>query len=122
MSNPFQRGCDLGRLILDKRLVQCGVRPVAERTVRNEHVTEARKLIESRDLPGREQLFYLESSVGDDHTDFYIFRHPHLKLIIEYIQEYEGEWDPDFTTWVYGTLFGYSERDIGQFIEAQDQK
>lgn len=108
---------DLTSLLTHKNLVKCGARHVAEFSVCNENVEEARKLIESRDPPGREKIFYLEYPWEENHTNFYIFKHPHLKHIIESLQAHSREWNLDFAIWVNGHLFGYGEKEIGQHIE-----
>ena len=117
--NDYLRGVDLGGLVRDRDLVQRGVRPVSHRTLQVELVEEARLLLERQDSPGMEQIQYLEYPSGETHVDFYIFKFPHLKSVIEYIHKHSGEWNLEFAHWIYGHLFGYGEDEIGRFVKKQ---
>lgn len=98
---------DIGRVSVHNLLIKLGVRSAAEITVHNEYAEEIRQEIEE------EGLLFRAGPWGEHHTEFMIFREPHVGDIIERIEAAE---DGALRAWCWGKLFGYSEADVGEYL------
>jgi len=103
----------LGSLSAHIYLVERDVRAVAELTVHNNHIAEVLGEIK------KSGLRYILNSYCETHTSIHIYKHPHLKHIINY--SIEADYDISvFKRWVNGKLYGYSEAAIAKWKESID--
>lgn len=101
---------DLGRISAHIELIRHDARPAACLTIRNEMVQSI-----VRDISSQGLLCEVSNDCGT-HSDIHIFRHEHLRSVINEI----GKLKPPFRDWVYGRLYGYSEAEIAKFIEGKN--
>jgi len=117
MTNPLTSfdvfAFEVGRISSSALPVNLGARPVAETMVRKENLD--RLLKEPIVVVALLGLEYHLDLRGENHVSIYIFKHPHLRSVIEYLLR--DETGGDFFTWARGKLFGYSEDCIAEFIE-----
>lgn len=101
---------DTGRMAVHIKLVSRGVRPVAEIMV---PVSEADKLANEAIAAG---LRVIRDERGTTHVALYMFKHDYLKHIINH--SLGKGYDQDVVQhWVAGKMFGYSEEEIGDFVD-----
>ncbi|MFH1539007.1 MAG: hypothetical protein ABIH66_08595 [bacterium] len=100
----------MGKISAQAELVKRGVRPVAEITVHKDCFQAAIEEVE------RFNLYTRCIPKGENHTEIYLFQHSHLGNVVEYLNDNQ-ESSEIFFAWCCGKLFGYSEYQIGEFIE-----
>lgn len=99
----------IGALDTHVDLLLKGVRPAAELIILNEQMDEVRKTVAHYEL----RVYAIPHDPC--RTQVFIFRHPYLEVIIKNILRQEK--DNVFRVWCFGKLFGYSDEEIGRFLQ-----
>ena len=98
--------------------VNCGERPVAEVTVQNVYLHQA------TDAAEKEGLQVVTVGLGEHHANLYIFKHQHLRRVIEQMLARSRPTLAlsELDDWMWGKLFGYGEQEIGEYIDHCDSR
>ena len=82
-------------------------KPAAALPVKEKYLEETKRLIKSHSLK------LINKDLSQNWTTVWIYKHGHLKEIINKLQQAP---ESKFDHWVLGKLFGYSEIEIGNYI------
>lgn len=93
---------EYARVSEHSHLVKLDVRSVAEIAIQNKELEAAIKVVK------REGLRFIFFDRGDTHKSFFIFKYPHLEIVIRSLETKDFD-NKVFGIWCYGKMFGYSE-------------
>lgn len=90
-------------------MVSRGCKPVAVMSLQNKYIDEAKEIIETKSLKFYSEFLY------EGWSTIYIYKH---KYLLDIIKSSPEKPETAYEHWILGKLFGYSDEEIGKFIES----
>jgi len=103
-------GTIFGELTAYLYMVKTGCIPVAVMSLQDRHLTEAKEITKKNNLEFHSTFLY------DGWSTIYIYKHDYL---LEIIKSSPEKPNTPYDHWIFGKMFGYSDEEIGKFIESQ---
>lgn len=95
-------------------MVKTGCKPVAMMPIQDRYLGEVKSIVENTDgLKFHSEFLY------EGWSTIYIYKHDYL---LEVIKNSPDEPKTVYEHWILGKMFGYSDEEIGRFIETKQIK
>jgi len=107
----YLTGLIFGELNAYCYMVNKGCKPVAIMSLQNRYVDKAKEKVEKTD-----GLKFYSEYLCEGWTTIYIYKHDYL---LEVIKSSPSEPKTAYDHWVLGKMFGFSDEEIGKYIESE---